>query len=117
MTTAPASMQIVINRLLRSLCITKGPPLVERRAHRQVLFLSDRPDARKNARTRPMGRSAVARQRHALSRTERISSNALLNALEVGPDPVSRQKVAKRPRSERTVRRRGPFSTASGFQR
>jgi len=32
MTTAPASMQIVINRLLRSLCITKGPPLVERRA-------------------------------------------------------------------------------------
>jgi hypothetical protein len=29
MTTAPASMQIAINRLLRSLCITKGPPLVE----------------------------------------------------------------------------------------
>jgi hypothetical protein len=28
--------------------------------------------------------------------TERISSNALLNALEVGPDPVARQKVAKR---------------------
>jgi hypothetical protein len=28
--------------------------------------------------------------------TERISSNALLNALEVGPDPVTRQKVAKR---------------------
>jgi hypothetical protein len=29
MTMAPASMQIVIDRLLRSLCITKGPPLVE----------------------------------------------------------------------------------------
>ena len=28
--------------------------------------------------------------------TERISSNALLNALEVGPDPVIRQKVGKR---------------------
>jgi hypothetical protein len=28
--------------------------------------------------------------------TERISSNALLNALQVGPDPVIRQKVAKR---------------------
>ena len=28
--------------------------------------------------------------------TERISSNALLNALEVGPDPIARQKVAKR---------------------
>ena len=27
--------------------------------------------------------------------TERISSNALLNLLEVGPDPVIRQKVAK----------------------
>src|SRR5262245_31787277 len=51
MTTAPASMQIVINRLLRSFCITKGPPLVERRAHRQVLFLSDRPDAHKRQRT------------------------------------------------------------------
>jgi hypothetical protein len=30
---------------------------------------------------------------------ERISSNALLNLLEVGPDPVIRQKVAKRLRS------------------
>jgi hypothetical protein len=29
--------------------------------------------------------------------TERISSNALLNALGVGPDPVTRQKVAPRP--------------------
>jgi hypothetical protein len=29
--------------------------------------------------------------------TERISSNALLNLLVVGPDPVIRQKVAKRP--------------------
>jgi hypothetical protein len=28
--------------------------------------------------------------------TERISSNALLNLLEVGPDPVLRQRVAKR---------------------
>jgi hypothetical protein len=28
--------------------------------------------------------------------TERISSNALLNLLEVGPDPVIRQKVGKR---------------------
>jgi len=28
--------------------------------------------------------------------TERISSNALLNLLEVGPDPVTRQKVGKR---------------------
>jgi len=28
--------------------------------------------------------------------TERISSNALLNLLEVGHDPVIRQKVAKR---------------------
>jgi hypothetical protein len=31
--------------------------------------------------------------------TERISSNALLNLLEVGPDPVLRQKVSKRIRS------------------
>jgi hypothetical protein len=28
--------------------------------------------------------------------TERISSNALLNVLEVGHDPVTRQKVGKR---------------------
>ena len=28
--------------------------------------------------------------------TERISSATLLNLLEVGPDPVTRQKVAKR---------------------
>jgi hypothetical protein len=28
--------------------------------------------------------------------TERISSNVLLNALEVGADPIIRQKVAKR---------------------
>ena len=28
--------------------------------------------------------------------TERISSNALLNVLDVGPDPVLRQKMAKR---------------------
>jgi len=31
--------------------------------------------------------------------TERISSNALLNLLEVDPDPVTRQKVAKRLRA------------------
>jgi hypothetical protein len=31
--------------------------------------------------------------------TERVSSNALLNLLEVGPDPILRQKVAKRLRS------------------
>jgi hypothetical protein len=31
--------------------------------------------------------------------TERISSNALLNLLEVGPDPVTRQRVAKRLRA------------------
>jgi hypothetical protein len=34
--------------------------------------------------------------------TERISSNALLNALEVGADPIARQKMAKR------KSRRGP---------
>ena len=28
--------------------------------------------------------------------TERVSSNRLLDLLEVGPDPVTRQKVAKR---------------------
>jgi len=33
--------------------------------------------------------------------TERISSNALLNALEVSLDPVTRQKVAKRRRRSR----------------
>jgi hypothetical protein len=47
MARAPISMQIVISRPLRSLRIIKGPPLVERRAHRQVLFLPDRPDAHK----------------------------------------------------------------------
>jgi hypothetical protein len=31
--------------------------------------------------------------------TERVSSNALLNLLEVGPDPILRQKVGKRLRS------------------
>jgi hypothetical protein len=29
--------------------------------------------------------------------TERISSASLLDLLEVGPDPVTRQKVAKHP--------------------
>jgi hypothetical protein len=28
--------------------------------------------------------------------TERISSNALLNLLEVGPDPIARQRMGKR---------------------
>jgi hypothetical protein len=37
--------------------------------------------------------------------TERISSNALLNLLEVGPAPVTRQKVAKRLRA--SMRRLG----------
>src|ERR1700745_328958 len=37
--------------------------------------------------------------------TERVSSNALLSALEVGPDPVTRQKGAKRLRS--SMRRLG----------
>jgi hypothetical protein len=46
-----------------------------------------------------MGRSVVAYHRHGLRGTERISSNALLNLLEVGPDPVTRQKVAKRLRA------------------
>jgi hypothetical protein len=31
--------------------------------------------------------------------TERTSSNALLNLLEVDPDPITRQKVAKRPKN------------------
>jgi hypothetical protein len=42
--------------------------------------------------------------------TERISSNALLNLLEVGPDPVTRQKVAKRLRA--SMRRLTPVSIA-----
>jgi hypothetical protein len=37
--------------------------------------------------------------------TERISSNALLNLLGVGADPVTRQKVAKRAQ-RRSVRMR-----------
>ena len=41
--------------------------------------------------------SALSRARGTIYRnTERISSNALLNLLEVGPDPVLRQRVAKR---------------------
>jgi len=28
--------------------------------------------------------------------TERVSSNALLTALDVGPDPITRQKAGKR---------------------
>jgi hypothetical protein len=38
--------------------------------------------------------------------TERISSNALLNVLEVGPGPVTRQKVGKRLRVLPRARRR-----------
>jgi hypothetical protein len=41
--------------------------------------------------------SVLSRARGTIYRnTERISSNALLNLLEVGPDPVTRQKVGKR---------------------
>jgi hypothetical protein len=43
-----------------------------------------------------MGRGVVAYHGTIYRGTERISSNALLNALQVGPDPVTRQKVAKR---------------------
>jgi hypothetical protein len=39
--------------------------------------------------------------------TERISSNALLNLLEVSPDPVIRQKMAKRQRRKRLQNLRG----------
>ena len=41
--------------------------------------------------------SVLSRARGTIYRgTERISSNAVLNLLEVGPDAVIRQKVAKR---------------------
>ena len=47
--------------------------------------------------------------------TERISSNALLNALEVGPDPIGRQKVAKRVAvSEASRQRKGTAQLRSG---
>jgi hypothetical protein len=61
--------------------------------------------------------------------TERISSNALLNALEVGPDPVIRQKVAKRlrapmrrlgwtgPRAMRIPAENGHAAGSSGYWR
>src|SRR5262249_16149689 len=44
--------------------------------------------------------SVLSRARGTIYRgTERISSNRLLDLLEVGPDPVTRQKVAKRLRA------------------
>ena len=61
--------------------------------------------------------------------TERISSNALLNVLEVGPDPVTRQKVAKRlraymrrlgwtgPRAMRISAENGHAAGSSGYWR
>jgi hypothetical protein len=61
--------------------------------------------------------------------TERISSNALLNALQVGPDPVIRQKVAKRlrapmrrlgwtgPRAMRIPAENGHAAGSSGYWR
>src|SRR5262249_4787285 len=51
MARAPISMQIVINRLLRSLITNKGPPLVERRAPptKGRYFLPDRPGRHKRA--------------------------------------------------------------------
>src|SRR5262249_57579451 len=51
MARAPISMQIVINRLLRSLITNKGPPLVERRAPptKGRYFLPDRPGWHKRA--------------------------------------------------------------------
>jgi hypothetical protein len=61
--------------------------------------------------------------------TERISSNALLNLLEVGPDPVIRQKVAKRlraymrrlgwtgPRAMRIPAENGHAAGSSGYWR
>src|SRR5262249_51744736 len=45
-----------------------------------------------------MGCSVVACQRHGLPGTERISSHALLILLEVGRDPLTRQKLGKRGR-------------------
>jgi hypothetical protein len=61
--------------------------------------------------------------------TERISSNALLNALEVGPDPIARQRVAKRlrapmrrlgwtgPRAMRIPAENGHAAGSSGYWR
>jgi hypothetical protein len=61
--------------------------------------------------------------------TERISSNALLNLLEVGPDPVLRMKVAQRirapmrrlgwtgPRAMRIPAENGHAAGASGYWR
>jgi hypothetical protein len=40
--------------------------------------------------------------------TERISSASLLDLLEVGPDPVTRQKVAKRAMSPSGTKRTSP---------
>jgi hypothetical protein len=50
---------------------------------------------------KPVGRSSITGT--LVRGTERISSNALLNLLEVGPDPVTRQKVAKRHKLRATL--------------
>jgi hypothetical protein len=62
-------------------------------------------------------------------KTERISSNALLNLLEVGPDPVIRQRVGKRlvshmrrlgwtgPRAMRIPAENGHAAGSSGYWR
>jgi hypothetical protein len=61
--------------------------------------------------------------------TERVSSNALLNLLEVGPDPILRQKVGKRlraymrrlgwtgPRAMRIPAENGHAAGSSGYWR
>jgi hypothetical protein len=61
--------------------------------------------------------------------TERISSNAVLNLLEVGPDPVARQRIGKRligpmrrlgwtgPRAMRIPAENGHAAGSSGYWR
>ena len=44
--------------------------------------------------------------------TERVSTNRLLDLLDVGPDPILRQKVAKRLRAP--MRRLGPEECSDG---
>ena len=74
--------------------------------------------------------SVLSRARGTIYRdTERISSNALLNLLEVGPDPVTRQKVGKRlpavmrrlgwtgPRAMRISADNGHAAGANGYWR
>ena len=74
--------------------------------------------------------SVLSRARGTIYRKiERISSNALLNLLEVGPDPVTRQKVGKRlpavmrrlgwtgPRAMRIPADNGHAAGANGYWR